>query len=293
MRSFRPLSVLLPVVLLAAATVCRPLSAADEAMRPLKVLLVAGGCCHDYATQTKLLKQGIEARINAEVEVIYNPDTSVNAKFAIYESDGWARDFDVVIHDECSAGVTERPYIDRILKAHRDGVPAVNLHCAMHSYRFGNFQEAMPIDADNAGWFAMIGLQSSRHGPKEPIDVTYVDHPITAGLEDWKTNNEELYNNIQVFPSATVLASGTQLVPPKRKKGEPVDPDVKPNEEKAVVAWVSEYGPNKTRIFSTSLGHYNETVEDARYLNLISRGLLWVTGKLADDGQIHAGYEKK
>ena len=71
------------------------------AVEPLKVLIVAGGCCHDYATQTKLLKEGIEERINASVEVIYNPDTSTEARFDIYESDGWARDFDVVIHDDC------------------------------------------------------------------------------------------------------------------------------------------------------------------------------------------------
>ena len=96
------------------------------ATEPLKVLIVAGGCCHDYATQTKLLKKGIEGRINASVEVIYNPDTSTEARFDIYESDGWARDFDVVIHDECSANVSEQPYVDRILKAHSNGVPAVD-----------------------------------------------------------------------------------------------------------------------------------------------------------------------
>ena len=57
------------------------------AVEPLKVLIVAGGCCHDYATQTKLLKNGIEERINASVEIIYNPDTSTEARFEIYESD--------------------------------------------------------------------------------------------------------------------------------------------------------------------------------------------------------------
>ena len=162
------------------------------AVEPLKVLIVAGGCCHDYATQTKLLKKGIEERINASVEVIYNPDTSTEARFDIYESDGWARDFDVVIHDECSANVSERPYVDRILNAHRNGVPAVNLHCAMHSYRWGNFQEPVADGADNSGWYEMIGLQSSRHGPQSPIDVTYSDHVIAEGLSAWKTVNEEL-----------------------------------------------------------------------------------------------------
>jgi type 1 glutamine amidotransferase len=46
-----------------------------------------------------------------------------------------------------------------------------------------------------------------------------------------------------------------------------------------VVAWTNEYGPNKTRVFSTTIGHNNDTVADARYLDLISRALLWTTGR--------------
>jgi len=258
----------------------------------LKVLIVAGGCCHYYATQTKLLKKGIEERINASVEVIYNPDTSTEARFEIYESDGWARDFDVVIHDECSANVSERPYVDRILNAHRNGVPAVNLHCAMHSYRWGNFQEPVADGADNSGWYEMIGLQSSRHGPQSPIDVTYSDHAIAKGLSSWKTVNEELYNNVRVYDSSHIVASGKQMQMPRKKKNKPVDPDAKPTEAEAVVAWTNEFGPKKTRIFSTSLGHNNDTVGDDKYLDLICRGLLWSTHKLTESGKPAAGYSK-
>ncbi len=46
---------------------------------PLKVLLIAGGCCHDYAAQTAILKSGIEAKINPEDTVIYNPNTKTTA----------------------------------------------------------------------------------------------------------------------------------------------------------------------------------------------------------------------
>lgn len=262
--------------------------------KPLKVLIVAGGCCHDYAVQTQLLKKGIEARVNAMVEIVFNPDKSTKATFSIYETDGWARDFDVIVHDECSADVTERPYVDRILKAHRDGKPAVNLHCAMHSYRWGDFRETVAPGAENAGWYEMIGLQSTGHGPQSPIDVTYTDpsHPITAGLSAWTTINEELYNNIQVYPSARVLASGRQMQTPRPKKGQPADPAAKPTEATAVVAWVNEFGPKKTRIFSTSLGHNNETVGDDRYLDLVSRGLLWAAGKLGGNGLPAEGYGK-
>ena len=121
----------------------------------------------------------------------------------------------MVIHDECSADVTEGPYVARILAAHRAGTPAVNIHCAMHSYRWGEFRKPVEAGGDNAGWFEMIGLQSTGHGPQFPIAVAYEPHPITAGLADWTTINEELYNNIQVMPSATRLAVGVQTLPPR------------------------------------------------------------------------------
>ncbi|QEF98833.1 Trehalose utilization [Stieleria maiorica] len=249
--------------------------------KPLKVLLVAGGCCHDYATQTKLLKEGIEKRINAEVTVEFNPSKTTGTRFEIYESDDWAEGYDVIVHDECSASVTERPYVNRILAAHRAGVPAVNLHCAMHSYRWGDFRNPVEIGAENAGWYEMIGVQSTGHGPQSPIEVNYTapNHPITKGLVDWTTINEELYNNIRVFGNTEVLATGDQMQAP-RKRDLQANPDAKPKSAMAVVVWTNLYGPNKTKIFSTTLGHNNETVGDDRYLDLLCRGVLWATDNL-------------
>ena len=288
------LKILLPTTLL--LVIFGIAIAADDkpakAPAPLKVLLVAGGCCHDYPGQSEVLKAGIESIINAEVTVDFNPDTSTEATFARYESADWADGFDVIIHDECSANVTDPDYVNRILDAHRGGVPAVNLHCGMHSYRWGEFREPVKPGADNAGWFEMIGIQSSSHGPKAPIDVTFTDkeHPITVGMEDWTTIDEELYNNLQVFESGKGLASGSQMQMPKKKKGAKADPNAKPVEATAIVAWTNEYGPKKTKIFSTTLGHFTETVADDRYLDLVTRGILWTTGKIEDDGTPAEGY---
>lgn len=266
--------------------------AGSQAAEPIKILIVAGGCCHDYAEQSKLLKSGIESRINAKVTVEYNPDTSTKALFKSYGTEGWADNYDVVLHDECSASVTDKTYVKRILDAHRKGTPAVNLHCAMHSYRWGNFKEPVAPGGENAGWYEMLGIQSTGHGPQAPIAIAYTDktHPISKGLADWTTINEELYNNVQVFDTAHVLAKGTQLQKPRKKKGEKADPDAKEKEVTAVVAWTNEYGPNKTRIFSTTIGHNTETVLDDRYLDLVTRGLLWVTRHLEDDGSPADGY---
>lgn len=282
-----------PLVLVALATGLFFTQAADNAAKPLRVLIVAGGCCHEYDKQPMALKDGIESRLNAVVDIAYNPDKSTKATFEIYQAKDWAKDFDVIIHDECSADVTDPAYVANILNAHKAGVPAVNLHCAMHSYRWGNYREPVQAGADNAGWYEFIGLQSTGHGPQEPIDITFTDtaHPITRGLQNWTTIKEELYNNIQIL-GGKPLASGRQMQKPRAKKGQPADPNAKAVEANAVVAWTNEYGPNKTRVFSTTLGHNTETVADARYLDLVSRALLWTTSKLGEDGKPVAGYGK-
>jgi hypothetical protein len=65
------------------------------------------------------------------------------------------------------------------------------------------------------------------------------------------------------------------------------------NKVEAIIAWTNLYGPNKTRIFSTTLGHDNKTVADDRYLDFITRGLLWSVNRLGPDGKPEAGYGKK
>jgi len=54
--------------------------------QPLKVMLIAGGCCHDYATQKDLLKKGIEARANAVVDIVFIDDDSTRPKLPILGS---------------------------------------------------------------------------------------------------------------------------------------------------------------------------------------------------------------
>ena len=258
--------------------------------KPLRVLIVAGGCCHDYATQKEVLKKGIEARVNAVVEVAYDPTKSTKPLFELFKSPDWGKNFDVVVHDECAADITDQAYVANIVNAHKNGLPAVNLHCAMHSYRWGNYREPVKAGADNASWYEMLGLQSTGHGPQQPIAITFTDksHPITTGLADWTTINEELYNNVQVLGAKT-LATGTQKIPERKDKKGKVTPA---QEVTAVVVWTNEFGPKKTRIFSTTIGHNNATVEDARYLDLVGRAVLWSAGKLEADGKPSAGFGK-
>ena len=270
-------------------------SFAADAPKPLRVLLLAGGCCHDYKAQKDILKKGIEERANVVVEIIWaskteeknGVTTTVNdggtkPALPIYGNPDYAKGFDVVIHDECSAGITDPTIIAGVLKPHRDGIPGVNLHCAMHCYRFGDFGKPLAPGAENGHWYEYLGLHSTGHGPQEPIAITFTakDSPIVKGFADWTTIKEELYNNIQIL-TGHALAKGKQTT-----KGK----DGTTKETETVVAWTNEYGPKKTRVFSTTIGHNNVTVEDARYLDLVTRGVLWAAGKLDDDGKPAKGY---
>ena len=276
--------------LLALALLAGLTTSLSAEQKPLRVLVVAGGCCHDYATQKEVLKKGIEARVNATVEVAYDPIKSTKPLFELFKNPDWGKNYDVVVHDECAADITDQAYVANIVNAHKNGLPAVNLHCAMHSYRWGNFKEPVKAGADNASWFEMLGLQSTGHGPQQPIAIAFTDKdsPIVKGLADWTTVNEELYNNVQVLGAKT-LATGLQKVPEKKDKKGKVTPA---SEANAIVAWTNEFGPKKTRIFSTTIGHNNATVEDARYLDLVARAVLWSAGKLEADGKASAGFGK-
>lgn len=252
----------------------------EPASTPLRVLLLAGGCCHDYGKQKDVLKAGIESRINAKVDIIYSPDTSTKPPLSILGNPNYGQGYDVILHDECAADVNDPAVVEGVLKPHRDGIPGVNLHCAMHSYRTGNPNEAAKPGTPHALWFEYLGLQSSGHGPQKPITITFAsgDHPITRGLKDWTTINEELYNNIVISGGALPLARG------KQEAGDRI------GRTDAVVAWVNEYGAKRTRVFSTTIGHNTATVADSRYLDLITRGLLWSTRKLQEDGTPASGY---
>jgi hypothetical protein len=164
-----------PPVLILVLSFLSALSAAE--VKPLKALLVAGGCCHDYAKQQDTLSKGIMSRAKVQVDVIWTDDKTVTPPLPVYDKADWASGYDVIIHDECAAGQKDNAVLDRVLAAHKT-IPAVHLHCAMHSFRTGNDR-----------WFRHLGLESNSHGPQEPIAIRFVDpeHPITKTLADWTT----------------------------------------------------------------------------------------------------------
>jgi len=234
----------------------------------LRALLITGGCCHEYAQQGLLLAQELSRRANIEIKVVQDPGADgTKHRISVYEKENWAEGYDLILHNECYSDEKDPAWLERIVKPHRSGVPAVVIHCAMHCYR-----------APTNDWFQFVGVTSHRHGSHFAYPTLNVQpkHPVMIGFPTvWSTPMEELYHIESVSKNATPLATGYS---PETKRGE-------------ANVWVNQYG--QARVFGTTIGHYTKTMQDPVFLDLLARGMLWACGKLGDDGKPAAGYGAK
>ncbi len=226
-----------------------------SAQRPLRALLVTGGCCHNYPLQAAALTNAVGALTKVEWKIVNEGGNGTRAQISLYDDPNWARGFDVVVHNECFADTTDTNYIRRITAAHRAGVPAVVIHCAMHTYR------ATGVD----DWREFLGVTSRRHDHQSRYEVKKIEpaHSIVKNIPDgWKTPMDELYVIEKLWPKARALATS---VSEKDGKTYPV-------------AWINQFGT--ARVFGTTYGHSDATFGDPVFLNYVSRGVLWAAGRL-------------
>ena len=216
-----------------------------------------GGCCHNYPFQAQALKEAVAKLAQADWTVVNEGGTGTQAMIPLYDDPNWAKGYDVVVHNECFADTKSPEYVRKITAAHHAGVPAVVIHCAMHTYR------ATDID----DWREFLGVTSRRHDHQGLYPVKKVEpkHSILKGMPDaWVTPKDELYVIEKLWPNARALATS---VSEQDGKTYPV-------------AWINQYG--KGRVFGTTFGHSDDTFREAAFLNLVARGLLWAAGRLED-----------
>jgi hypothetical protein len=230
-----------------------PPAGAQEADRPLKALLVTGGCCHDYPRQAEILAKGMAERLGEIEWTVVNYGDSRTGELEIYRDEAWASGYDFVVHNECYGGVTDPAIISNIVNGHvKTKVPAIAIHCSMHSYR----------DAENADlWRAFLGVTSRFHEkgkrsltvvPKDP------DHPAMAAFpQQWETPNGELYIILKSWPDMHPLATAYSTE----------------YEAEQPVIWTNRY--QGVRLFATTLGHHNVTMESPVWLDFTARGIKW------------------
>jgi type 1 glutamine amidotransferase len=231
------------------------LAAAEEGAKPVKALLVTGGCCHDYEFQSEALTLASSAEADIEWTVVNKGGKGTQAEIGLYEDPEWARPYDVVVHNECFAKTKNPEYIQKIVDGHKGGTPAVVIHCAMHTYR----------DATVDDWREFLGVTSRKHEHQShyPVKVTKSDHPVMRNFPaDWTTPKDELYVIDKTWPQTTVLATS-----PSEKNGK-VHP----------VIWTNDF--HGARVFGTTYGHTNDTFSDPVFLKLLTNGILWSAGRL-------------
>ena len=223
----------------------------------LKVLVITGGCCHDYKFQSKKMVEAAERHdLPVKWTIVNEGGKGTKAQIDLYRDPKWADGFDVVIHNECFAGTDNAEYIRKITKAHHDGANAVVIHCAMHTYRSAKIDD----------WRKFLGVTSKHHEHQSnyPVKVVAKDHPIMQGFPDgYVTPKDELYIVKHVWPNTKILATSPS------EKPDTVDPQP--------VFWVNEYG--KARVFGTTYGHSNETFADEVFQDTLMRGMLWAAGR--------------
>ncbi len=221
----------------------------------LKALLVSGGCCHDYALQDKVLVDQMAKVLPIDWTIVIQGGNGTKARIPLYDRADWAKGFDVVVHNECHADVDDEAFVKRITDAHRAGIPALVIHCAMHSYR------ALTSDP----WREFLGVTSKHHTRAHNVAVKMAPggHYITTGLQpEWNTPTDELYVIDKVWPGTTALATA-------------VSPEA--DHAEYPVAWTHEFGG--ARVFGTTLGHGNETWGDPVFQQMLTRAFKWVVKK--------------
>ena len=151
----------------------------------------------------------------------------------------------------------DEEWIAAIAARHKQGMPAVVIHCAMHTYR----------EIERNDWREFLGVTSRRHEHKSEKIVRNVapDHPVMADFPaQWTSPSDELYLIEKLWPNAEALAMGHS-----ERHG-----------DEHPAFWVNRFGT--ARVFGTTFGHSDETFADPVFLDTLTRGILWAAGRLED-----------
>jgi len=227
--------------------------------RELCGMLVTGGCCHDYDAQKVIVTEGLSQRLGNITWTIHQYAEPKDTRATVYDNADWAEGYDIIVHNECFGAMQDAELIERIVAGHRKHkVPAIFIHCSMHSYRTSTAADS---------WRKLIGVTSTFHeARKRPMTVVPTAEGTASGLltalgESWKTPNGELYIITQVWPQTEVLAKAFST---------------EQNAEQPVVWRREEPG---VRVFATSIGHHNETVRTEQWQAMLAAGAKWAMAK--------------
>lgn len=240
--------------LLGSLGVASLLPAADDAKKPIRVLIVTGDHGHKWQETTPALEKIL--RPDFDVATTVTPATDL--------TDENLAKFDVLLlnYRDTDKGAPETKWSpankEAFLNALKAGKGLVVFHHASSAFVNPNWTE---FEKATAGGWRKQGF----HGPAHEFKVKTTDakHPISQGLPaEFDHVIDELYQNSLVTPGSTVLA--TAYSDPAKPKGTGKDEPV---------VWVNQYG--KGRVVQISLGHDTKAIADPHLHTWLRRATEW------------------
>ena len=289
MNSIKTFALAVTAALCASAITCGAAFATNP--EPIRALYLTDydGFWHKYAEQTQELRTGLSQYANVDLTVVGKKQADT---LDTMNTENFSNGYDVIVYNFCLAENNDYDMIHNMISQSRDnGIPAVFIHCAMHSFRstsdslswWDNWRtrwarwqwQVANFGEDFPHWWEFTGVDSVKHDWKRSVVATQAsNHPITALLpQEIDSPRDEVY---QVTATTGDLTPLYTAYSPQTRREE-------------VVAWTRV--ENGTRLFGTTLGHDSNTQNLGSFLNLVGNGILWVTDHLNADGAPEQGYE--
>ncbi|HYT87440.1 MAG TPA: ThuA domain-containing protein [Gemmataceae bacterium] len=234
--------------------------------KAIKVLIITGDHGHNWRQTTPFLKELLQ-KAGHQVDVTESPGKELTA-------DTLAR-YDVLLLNyrntpkgakENAASVWSDANKQAFTDAVKGGKGLVVYHHASSAFTGGSEFEKEFEKVIAGGW-----RKQGFHGKMHEFVVTVrKQHPITAGMTEFKHGRDELYQNSLILPGSEVLVtaySDAAKDPKNTGKHEPM-------------VWVASYG--KGRVYHNALGHDVEAMQSSDgFKALLVRGVEWAaTGRV-------------
>ena len=258
--------------------------------QPIRALYITNytNLWHDYDAQKKLIMDGVSRYVSVEFDLVgKDPEDALT----LLSAPEYGLGYDVIIYNMCFADDFNLERLNNIISQTRDfGVPAVLMHCAMHSFQQSSprypeqqlelraaaldWEEKYP-EIDFPYWWKFTGVDTLSHDWPRALTMMQgeSDHPITRALPlEFPISNDELYQNLEVLEGVTPLyyAYSSQ------------------SKRDHLVAWTHTVGAGQ--VFSTTLGHGESTLEDRTFHKLLAHAIAYLTDHLDEAGQPEAAF---
>lgn len=219
------------LVLMAGARTVRP------AEKPVnQVLVLDGGCCHEWDKISPLIQELLESTGAFEVTITSDRDYLLPENISA---------FDQVILTTQGGVISEEQKAGLLGFVKSGGGLTVN-HAAA-----GAFRES---DDGAVEYFRMLGGKFISHQYKKfRVEMEDPDHPITRNLDAFEIEDEDYTH--EHYPESHIHVL------------------LRRSDDNEPVSWVREYG--KGRIFYIALGHKAEAWNNRTFQKILVRGVFW------------------